>query len=81
MPVAVGTSLLVIALNSGVALLARSGQGSFAWEVIVPFTVTAVAASLLGKRVSDRLPAVTLTRAFAALLVLVAGYVAVRALG
>ena len=80
MPVAVGTSLLVIALNSGVALLARAGQGGFAWEIVVPFTLTAVAASLLGKQISDRLPAVILTRAFAALLVLVAGYVAVRAL-
>ena len=80
MPVAVGTSLLVIALNSGVALLARAGQGGFAWEVIVPFTLTAVAGSLLGKRISDRLPAVILTRSFAVLLVLVAGYVAVRAL-
>ncbi len=80
MPVAVGTSLLVIALNSGVALLARAGQGGFAWEIIVPFTLTAVAGSLLGKRVSDRLPATILTRAFAVLLVLVAGYVGVQAL-
>ena len=80
MPVAVGTSLLVIALNSGVALLARAGQGGFTWEVIVPFTLTAVTGSLLGKRVSDRLPAVALTRAFAVLLVLVAAYVAVQAL-
>ncbi len=80
MPAAVGTSLLVIALNSGVALLARAGQGGFVGEVIVPFTLTAVAGSLLGERISDRLPAVILTRAFAVLLVLVAGYVAVRAL-
>ncbi len=80
MPAAVGTSLLVIAVNSGVALAARSGHDSFAWDVIVPFTATAVLGSLLGKKVADRLPPATLTRAFAVLLVLVAGYVAVRAL-
>jgi len=79
MPVAVGTSLLVIALNSGVALAARAGQGEFDWAVIAPFTATAVAGSLLGKKVADRVRADTLTRAFAVLLVLVAGYVAIRA--
>jgi len=79
MPAAVGTSLLVIALNSGVALAARSLQGGFAWDVIVPFTAAAVAGSLLGKQVADRLPSAILTRAFAVLLVLVAAYVAVRA--
>jgi uncharacterized membrane protein YfcA len=79
MPAAVGTSLLVIALNSGVALAARAGQDTFAWDVIVPFTLTAVAGSLLGKRVGDRVNATALTRGFAALLVLVALYVAARA--
>ncbi len=79
MPVAVGTSLLVIALNSGVALAARAGQGEFDWAVIAPFTATAVAGSLLGKKIATRVRADTLTRAFAVLLVLVAGYVAIRA--
>ena len=79
MPTAVGTSLLVISLNSAVALAARAGQGSFAWEVIAPFTVAAVAGSLAGKRVADRLSAGTLTISFAVLLVAVAVYVAVRA--
>lgn len=79
MTAAVGTSLLVIALNSAVALAARSGQVSFYWQVIVPFTAAAMIASLAGQRVADRLPGRTLTRAFAALLVLVAGYVGVRA--
>jgi len=79
LPVAVGTSLLVIALNSAVALAARAGQDDFAWDVIVPFTLTAVAGSLLGKKVADRVDATILTRAFAAMLVLVAVYVAIRA--
>ena len=79
MLVAVGTSLLVISLNAAVALAARAGHGSFDWDVIVPFTAAAVIGSLLGKKASDRSPADTLTRAFAILLVLVAGYVAVRA--
>ena len=79
MPTAVGTSLLVISLNSAVALVARAGHGSFVWEVIAPFTVAAVVGSLAGKRVADRLSAGTLTVSFAALLVAVAVYVAIRA--
>ncbi|MGY1641931.1 sulfite exporter TauE/SafE family protein [Geodermatophilus sp. SYSU D00703] len=74
MPQAVGTSLVVIAVNSGAALLARAGTAQFDWAVIAPFTLAAVAGSLAGKRVADRLSAPSLTRAFAVLLVLVAAY-------
>ncbi len=76
---AVGTSLLIISLNSGVALLARGGEGSFHWAVIVPFTVAAVVGSFGGKRVADKISETALTRSFAALLLLVAVYVLVRA--
>ena len=79
MPVAVGTSLLVISLNSAVALAARAGHGSFDWNVIVPFTIAAVAGSLAGKRAADRISPNKLTVAFAVLLVAVAVYVAVQA--
>ena len=79
MPVAVGTSLLVISLNSAVALAARAGHGSFDWDVIVPFTAAAVAGSLAGKRAADRVSPNKLTVAFAALLVAVSVYVGVQA--
>lgn len=81
MPVAVGTSLLVIALNSGVALLARAGGSAhFAWSVIVPFTLAAVAGSVAGKRVAGSVDPRTLTRAFALLLLAVAAYVVAKTL-
>jgi uncharacterized membrane protein YfcA len=80
MPTAVGTSLLVISLNSAVALLARSGNQSFHWSVIAPFTLAAIAGSMGGKRVADRVSGSQLTRAFAGLLLVVAVYVVVRVL-
>ena len=80
MPLAVGTSLLIISLNSGVALLARSGHQSFHWNVIVPFTLAAIVGSTGGKRVADRVSGAQLTRAFAGLLLAVALYVLARAL-
>ena len=79
MSAAVGTSLVVIAVNSAVSLAARVGGQDIVWDVVVPFTGAAILGSLLGTRFADRLPTATLTRAFAALLVVVGLYVGVRA--
>jgi uncharacterized membrane protein YfcA len=78
MPIAVGTSLLVIAINSAAALAARSGSETFHWAVIVPFTLAAIVGSLAGKLVADKVSSVTLTKAFVGLLAAVAIYVAIR---
>ena len=79
MPEAVGTSLLVIAINSGVGLLARLATTSIEWGVALPFTAAAIAGVLTGGRVADRLDPVRSLRWFAALLVAVAVYTAIRA--
>ncbi len=80
MPAAVGTSLLVIAVNSAASLVARVGEARFDWVVIVPFTLTAMAGTLAGRRIADRLPVATLTTAFAVLLLAVAAFVASQSL-
>lgn len=77
MPEAIGTSLLVIAINAAVALAARLATG-VVWSVTLPFAATAVAGVLTGSRVADRLPAAASLRGFAALLVAVGAYTAVR---
>jgi len=57
MPVAVGTSLLVIAINSASALVSRLGQGvQLDWKLIGIFTAAAITGSLLGGRVTSRVP-------------------------
>lgn len=76
MPQAVGTSLVIVALNSGTALVSRAAEVHIEWSVVGPFAVAAMAATVLGKRVADRVPARRLQVAFAALMVLVAGYTA-----
>ncbi len=81
MPAAVGTSLLVIAVNSAAALLARTGHVTFHWSVIIPVTAAAIAGSLFGKRIADRARPAALARAFVVLMVIVAGYVAIRSGG
>jgi uncharacterized membrane protein YfcA len=76
---AVGTSLLVIAINSAVALATRIGTTGVDWAVAVPFTIAGLLGVSVGKSLADRLPTVTLVRWFVGLLVVLAAYVAVRA--
>lgn len=77
MPEAIGTSLLVIAINSAVALAVRLERG-VVWSTTLPFAAAAIAGVMVGSRVADRLPARTSLRGFAVLLVAVGGYTALR---
>ena len=78
---AVGASLMIITLNSVSSLAARVGDTHFDWRIVVPFTLAAILASVLGKRIADRFSGEALMRAFSAVLVAVAGLVAVQSLG
>jgi uncharacterized membrane protein YfcA len=79
MPDAIGTSLLVIAINSGVSLLLRAGSSTVDLGVAIPFTVAAIVGVLTGKHLADRLDPTTSLRWFAGLLVAVALYTAIQA--
>jgi uncharacterized membrane protein YfcA len=78
MPEAVGTSLLVIAVNSTVALSARLQVGSVEWGTVVPFTVASVIGVAAGSRLAATRDPSSLQRWFVVLLVAVALYTAVR---
>jgi uncharacterized membrane protein YfcA len=79
MPEAIGTSLLVISINSAVALATRLATTSIEWGVTLPFAVAAIAGVLAGTRAADRVDARRSLRRFAALLVAVAVYMIARA--
>ena len=80
MSLAVGTSLLVIVLNSISSVASRFGHLDLDWRVIAPFTIAAVLGTLAGKRIADRLSGTALTRAFAVLLVAVGAFVGIESL-
>jgi uncharacterized membrane protein YfcA len=61
MPDAVGTSLVVIAINSAMALGLRAGTLDIHWGDALPFLVLAIIGTVLGKRIADRVPASKLT--------------------
>lgn len=81
MPVAVGTSLLVISINSAVALASRlGGDAHLDWPLLGLFTLAAIAGTVLGNRVASRVSPARLSLAFTGLLVLVALYTMARSL-
>lgn len=79
---AVGTSLVVIAINSAVALGTRlvGHAETMNWPLLGLFLVAAVAGVLLGNRVASRVPGHRLTTAFAVMLVAVALFIGMRSL-
>jgi uncharacterized membrane protein YfcA len=80
MPQAIGTSLLVVAINATVALIARFGSAHIDWTIAVAFAATAVLGVQVGARVADRIDAERTLRVFAGLLVSLAVYTAASAI-
>jgi uncharacterized membrane protein YfcA len=78
MPEAVGTSMVVIVINSLVSLTVRLGDGGVDWAVVAPFAASSIAGVIVGSRLAGRGDPSTLQRWFASLLVAVAVYTAVR---
>jgi uncharacterized membrane protein YfcA len=72
---AIGTSLLIIAMNSAAGLIGYSSQISLDLELTLLITAGTVFGSLLGGYLSNLLPAQTLKRSFGILVILVALYV------
>lgn len=75
--VAIGTSLVVIVINAGMALAMRAGDLGFDWGIVVPFLLTVSVGVIVGSRVASRIDADRLTRAFALMLFAVAAYTAI----
>lgn len=74
MPIAVGTSMLVVAINASVALAVRVAQGPVPWTTTGAFAVAAIAGVATGTRMADRLDARTMQRWFARSLLVLAVY-------
>jgi uncharacterized protein len=81
MPIAVGTSLVVIIINSLAAIATRLGSHvTVDWLLIAAFTASAIVGAIVGNRIASRVNTRRLTQAFIALIVVVAAYTASRSL-
>ncbi|KAB2810164.1 sulfite exporter TauE/SafE family protein [Phaeocystidibacter luteus] len=74
MPVAVGTSLAIIAVNSGVGFGTDmlTGLVEIQWKLIALFTAASAFGLYLGSRVASKLPQAQLKKAFAVMIVIIA---------
>ncbi|WDZ83708.1 sulfite exporter TauE/SafE family protein [Micromonospora cathayae] len=80
MPVAVGTSLVVIAMKSLAGLAGYLSDVSVNWTLAAVVAAAAVVGSLLGGRLTGRIPEDLLRRAFGWFVVLMGGFVLVQQL-
>lgn len=78
---AVGTSLVVVAINSAIALAQRIGQVDLDWALVLPFLCFVLGGTVAGGRLSGDLDSGRLRTGFAYLLVGIAGLTAARSLG
>ncbi len=79
MRLAVGTSLLIIAINSAVSLAAHLRTGSLDLAITGLFVLGGLVGALVGVSLAGRVPQRRLTQVFAALIFIVAGYILYRA--
>jgi len=77
---AVGTSLLVIAVNSTVALATRLPSGTVDWAIVVPFTIASLVGVFVGSRIASTRDPRFLQKWFIAFLVVIAGYTAISSI-
>ncbi len=75
---AIGTSLLVIAMNSGASMLEHANHSSLPLSTVATFVAASVVGALIGQRVSLHVSVAHLRRGFAGLILIVAVLVAWR---
>lgn len=75
---AIGTSLLVIAMNTVSGAAGYASHVSFDWRVVFLFTALALVGVLAGTRLASRVPAASLKRAFGVFLILVGALILVQ---
>ena len=75
MPIAIGTSLLIIVVNSAAGVVSHISVGGIDWAITGAFVGTAIIGSLIAGHLGIRLDTRRLQHWFAYLVFAVAGYV------
>ena len=75
---AVGTSLLVIAMNSASGFAGYANRVALDWGFLSEFTAVAVGGAIVGSALASRVPQTALKRGFAVFLLVVGGFVLYR---
>jgi len=77
---AVGSSLLIIAMNAASGVAGYLGQVAFDWALVGWFTAVAAAGALMGTRFMRRVPAARIKQGFAIMILVLGSYLVIRRL-
>ena len=77
---AVGSSLLIIAMNASSGVVGYLGQVAFDWRLVGWFTGVAAIGAITGTRFMRRLPAARIKQAFAIMILVLGTYLVIRRL-
>ena len=80
MPAAIGTSLVIVVINSAAGFAAHARDAAVDYRITGAFATAAIIGSLIAGRFASRLPARHLSRAFAYLVLAIAAFVVVQAI-
>lgn len=74
---AVGTSLIIIAMNSLAGLLGHLGENSLDWMLIAVFAIAGILGTFTGTRLAQRIPSKYLQRLFAIFIIILGSFLLV----
>jgi len=80
MKTAIGTSLVIISINSLFGFLFTLKQFHYDWQLIILFTLIAMIGVLIGNKFSEKIPANSLRKIFGGLVIIMAIYILVEEL-
>jgi uncharacterized membrane protein YfcA len=77
---AVGSALLIIAMNASSGVVGYLGQVAFDWRLVSWFTAVAALGAIGGTRLMRRLPAARIKQGFAIMILVLGAYLVIRRL-
>ena len=80
MKMAVGTSLLIIAINSLFGFLFSLKQFEYNWTILVSFTILGIAGIFIGSKIAERISGTSLKKGFGWFVLIMATYIIIKEL-
>jgi uncharacterized membrane protein YfcA len=77
---AVGTSLLIIAINSLFGFLFSLKQFEYNWTILILFTLLAIAGIFIGSKLADKISGASLKKGFGWFVLIMGIYIIVKEL-